>query len=344
MPKTDVVILNWNGHHFLELFLPVLIRYTPAELAGIVIADNGSTDDSIAWVEKNYARRVRTIRFEHNYGFAGGYNKALEQLDCEYAVLLNSDVEVSKNWLDPLLDAIAPANIAAVMPRIKSHADKEYFEYAGAAGGFIDRWGLPFCRGRILDRLEKDTGQYNDSRSIFWTTGACMMIKMDVFRQTGGFDAGFFAHMEEIDLCWRMKSSGYDILAVPASTVYHVGGGTLPSGNHRKIFLNVRNSLLTLYKNLPRKNLVSIMIIRMLLDGLAAMKFLLEGKPKSFSAILKAHLAFYRDRRSYKTVRSTNKQIQHPNTLSGYYSRSIVVDYYLRGKRRFSQMESKINK
>jgi len=344
MPEIDVVILNWNGLHFLKLFLPVLIRHTPAEQANIIIADNGSSDESLIWLADNYASRVKTIPFDKNYGFAGGYNKALEQLNSKYIVILNSDVEVSNNWLAPLLLAIESDRVAAVMPRIKSFKNKDRFEYAGAAGGFIDRWGVPFCRGRILDHVEEDSGQYDENYDVFWTTGACMMIKLDIFREVKGFDAGFFAHMEEIDLCWRIKSSGYDIKAIPSSTVFHVGGGTLPSGNHKKIFLNVRNSLLTLYKNLPRKNLISILLVRMILDGLAAFKFLLEGQPKSFSAVLRAHIAFYKGRKNYKTVRRQNRKVIHPNELSGYYPRSIVVDYYLRSKRRFSQLESKVNK
>ncbi len=344
MPDIDVVILNWNGLHFLKQFLPLLIRHTPEEDAQIVVADNGSTDESLNWLAANYGKRVKTISFDQNYGFAEGYNRALQQTQSNYAVLLNSDVEVTQGWLEPLLSAIHPAHIAAVMPRILSYAQKDNFEYAGAAGGFIDRWGFPFCRGRILNRVEKDTGQYDDNCNVFWTTGACMMVKMVAFRDEGGFDARFFAHMEEIDLCWRFQASGYSVLAIPGSTVYHVGGGTLPSGNPKKIFLNVRNSLFTLYKNLPRKNLIRILLVRMVLDGLAAYKFLFEGKPQNFIAVLKAHLAFYRERKEYRPVREPNLKILPPDQFSGYYPGSIVIDYYLRRKRNFSQLRSKVTK
>ncbi len=338
MAEIDIVILNWNGLHFLKQYLPSVIRHTSEEEAGIVVADNGSTDGSLEWLESNYKSRIRTIALDHNYGFAGGYNRALEKINSKYTLILNSDVEVSEGWLEPLCKAIAPDNIAAVMPKIRSYNNRGFFEYAGAAGGFIDRWGVPFCRGRILDEVEEDLGQYDEVREIFWATGACMLIKTDLFKKVGAFDEFYFAHMEEIDLCWRLKANGYSLLSVPESTVFHLGGGTLPSGNHRKIFLNVRNSLLTLYKNLPRKNLWGILLVRMVLDGLAAIKFLFGGEAKSFQAVIKAHLAFYKTKNRYRDFRRTNKDIVSPYSLSGYYPRSIVVDYYLRGKRKFSRI------
>ncbi len=344
MAEIDVVILNWNGLHFLKLFLPVLIEHTPEDEANIVVADNGSSDESLNWLASNYKDRVTIIPLDKNYGFAGGYNRALEQTKGKYTVVLNSDVAVTKHWLNPLYKAIQSEEIVAVMPRIRSFSSPHHFEYAGAAGGFLDRWGFPFCRGRILDKLECDDGQYDENYNIFWATGACMMIKSEAFREAGGFDENFFAHMEEIDLCWRLKTLGFSILAVPGSTVYHVGGGTLPSGNHKKIYLNVRNSLYTLYKNLPRKNLISILLIRMLLDGVAAFKFLLGAKPRSFFAVLQAHLAFYKGRKKYRPARKMQEKFIHPRQLSGYYPRSIVIDYYLRGKKLFSQIESKVIK
>lgn len=342
MPETEVVILNWNGLQFLQQFLPVLISQTPAEKARIVVADNGSTDGSLDWLARVYPETVTTIAFDHNYGFAEGYNKAIEHCKGRYALLLNSDVEVSPGWLDPLIKAIQPVQVAAVMPVIRSFHNKDNFEYAGAAGGFIDRWGFPFCRGRILGLVEKDTGQYDDLTEVFWATGACMMIKVDIFRKAGGFDANFFAHMEEIDLCWRIKLDGYSILAVPESKVYHVGGGTLPSGNYKKVYLNVRNSLLTLYKNLPSSSVATILAVRMILDGVAAFKFLFEGKSRNFTAVLKAHLSFYRERKNYRAHRRYNNKITFPNSLSGYYPRSILIDYYIRRKRVFSAIKSKI--
>ncbi len=338
MAEIDIVILNWNGLHFLKQYLPSVIMHTNEEEARIVVADNGSSDGSLEWLESNFPDRIRTISLDRNYGFAGGYNRALEHINSKYTLVLNSDVEVSEGWLEPLRKAIEPDNIAAVMPKIKSFNKRAFFEYAGAAGGFIDRWGFPFCRGRILDEVEEDKGQYDEAREIFWATGACMLIKTELFRKVGGFDEFFFAHMEEIDLCWRLKANGYKILSVPSSTIYHLGGGTLPSGNHRKTFLNVRNSLLTLYKNLPRKNLWSILLVRMVLDGLAAIKFLFDGEAKSFRAVISAHLAFYKTKKRYKSIRRNSKNLVSPNSLNGYYSRSIIVDYYLRGKRKFSNI------
>ncbi len=339
MAEIDIVILNWNGLQFLKQYLPGLVKYTPENIAQIIVADNGSSDGSIEWLSTNHPNRIKTIALDRNYGFAGGYNRALAQLSSKYFLILNSDVEVSEAWLPPLIKAIEPTEIAAVMPKIKSLREKDFFEYAGASGGFIDRWGFPFCRGRILDELEKDTGQYNDTREVFWVTGACMLIKSELFKEVGGFDDHFFAHMEEIDLCWRLKTSHYKLLVVPESEVYHLGGGTLPSGNHKKTFLNVRNSLFTLYKNLPGKNLFSILFLRMLLDGIAAFKFLFEGEPKSFVAAIKAHLEFYKTKKRYKAGRKSNGKQMSPYRLSGYYKRSIILDYYLRGKRKFSKIK-----
>jgi GT2 family glycosyltransferase len=339
MAEIDVIILNWNGLKFLREYLPALIRNTPPELADIIIADNGSTDGSVEWLVSEHADRVKTIVFEKNHGFADGYNRALNLSGSKYAVLLNSDVEVTENWLPPMLELFGDPDVAAVMPKIKDLQKRDHFEYAGAAGGFIDRWGFPFCRGRILEKVEVDNGQYDDQREIFWATGACMMIRNDLFKTAGGFDANFFAHMEEIDLCWRFKSLGMKIMFTPSSTVYHLGGGTLPSGNHRKVFLNVRNSLYTLYKNLPRKNMISIVFMRMILDGLAAFRFLFAGQPRSFSAVLKAHLEFYRGKSRYRDLSKNNGNRIHPKKMAGYYPKSIIIDYYS-GKKTFSRLRS----
>ena len=273
MLKTAVVILNWNGRKFLEQFLPSLIQNTQDENTQIVIADNNSSDDSIEFLNKNYPS-IRQIIFDKNYGFTGGYNQALKQIEAKYFVLLNSDIEVTQNWLNPLVNLLESDNtIATCQPKIRSFHQKEYFEYAGAAGGFIDKYGYPFCRGRILDTVEKDMNQYNDIKDIFWASGACMLIRSDIFKQLNGFDDDFFAHMEEIDLCWRIKTAGHRIVYNPESVVFHVGGGTLPNNSPFKLYLNFRNNLFLLYKNLPEKNFVPVLVTRMLLDGLSAMVF-----------------------------------------------------------------------
>lgn len=338
MAEVDVIILNWNGLAFLKEYLPVLIKHTRTSLADITVADNGSSDGSVEWIRSNYPDRVRTISFEKNFGFAGGYNRALEQSGARFSVLLNSDVEVTENWLEPMLELFKDESVAAVMPKIRNLRKRGHFEYAGAAGGFIDRWGFPFCRGRILDNIEEDRGQYDNESEIFWATGACMMIRNESFLQAGGFDDHFFAHMEEIDLCWRLKSGGQKIIFTPASTVYHLGGGTLPSGNERKVFLNVRNSLFTLYKNLPRKNMLSIVFMRMILDGLAAFRFLFGGEPRSFRAVLKAHMEFYSGRKRYRDKRKSHPNLLHPRSMTGYYGGSIIVGYYM-GKKTFSSLD-----
>ena len=339
MLKTAVVILNWNGKKYLEQFLPTLIKYTQDPNTEIIIADNDSKDDSIDFLSENYPA-IRQIILDKNYGFAGGYNRALTQIEAEYFVLLNSDIEVSENWLKPLINLLdSDSTIAACQPKIKSFHQKDHFEYAGAGGGFIDKYGYPFCRGRILDKIEIDNGQYNDITDIFWATGACMVIRSEVYKKVNGLDDDFFAHMEEIDLCWRLKNLGYRIVYNPESTVYHVGGGTLPNNSPFKLYLNFRNNLFLLYKNLPKGKLFPIFFSRMILDGLSAILFLLKLSFPSFNAVLKAHLHFYK---SLKTLRQKRRKLLLNKAVNNHkeiYSKSIIMDYFLRKKQFFKTLD-----
>ena len=338
MIKTSVVILNWNGKQYLKQFLPSVIKHTDKIDTEIVVADNGSTDDSLVFLKAEFPN-IRLIELEKNYGFSEGYNKALEQIEANYYILLNSDIEVSKNWIQAMTDVLdKDMNVAAVMPKIRSFHEKEKFEYAGAAGGFIDQYGYPFCRGRILNKIEKDEGQYDQLTEVFWATGACMAIRAELFHKIGRFDGFFFAHMEEIDLCWRLKNKGYKIMFTPDSSVFHVGGGTLPNEHPYKLFLNFRNNLILLYKNLPQKKLVPILFYRMILDGIAALKYLLNLKPKHFYAVLKAHFSFYRSIRKYREFRKIN-HIQNKTYPSQVFKSSMIFNYYLKGKKKFSQLD-----
>ncbi|HAN17954.1 MAG: glycosyl transferase family 2 [Bacteroidetes bacterium GWC2_33_15] len=338
MPKTAIVILNWNGMDFLSRFLPALIRHTQNTDSEIIIADNNSKDNSIEFLNSSYPG-VRQIILDKNYGYTGGYNKALAQIDAQYFVLLNSDVEVTENWLTPLVKLLdSDSSIAAVMPKILSLSTRDEFEYAGAAGGFIDKYGYPFCRGRILDTIEKDTGQYNQETDIFWATGACMVIKAELFQKAGGFDNDFFAHMEEIDLCWRLKNMGYRIVYCPDSAIYHVGGGTLPNTNPFKLYLNFRNNLFLLYKNLPQQKLLRIFITRLVLDGISALLFLFKLSVPSFIAVLKAHVHFYKSLKILKIKRkliaTQTKKTDHPEIFKG----SIVFNYFIRNRKKFPDL------
>jgi len=338
MIKTSVVILNWNGKKHLKQFLPSIEQYTGKEDIEIVVADNGSTDDSLTFLESEFPG-IRLIKLDKNYGFAEGYNKALQQIEANYYILLNSDLEVSNNWTQALTDVLDnDKNVAAVMPKIKSFYEKEKFEYAGAAGGFIDQFGYPFCRGRILNTIEKDEGQYDQLTEVFWATGACLAIRAELFHNIGGFDGFFFAHMEEIDLCWRLKNKGFKIMYTPDSHVYHVGGGSLPNEHPYKLFLNFRNNLILLYKNLPRKKLVIILFFRMILDGVAAMKFLINLKPRHFYAVQKAHISFYGVIKNYREFRKTN-QVQNKNHPSQIFPGSMILNYYLKRKKKFRQLD-----
>jgi len=343
MPDTAVVILNWNGKHYLQQFLPSVCRNTSHERAIIVVADNGSDDDSLPYVQSNFPE-VRIIRLNKNYGFADGYNRALKQLSgYAYFVLLNSDIEVPPGWLEPLLRVLdEQKGVAACMPKIHAYAKKEMFEYAGAAGGFIDRYGYPFCRGRIFDVLEKDEGQYDNPTDIFWATGACMCIRSEAFFRADGFDPVFFAHQEEIDLCWRLKNSGARILYIPQSVVYHVGGGTLPKENPQKTFLNFRNNLILLYKNLPRDKVFPILFIRLALDCISAIRFLLRGDYGNFRAIWKSHNDFFVQLKKYRASGAEFLQLNVRRKHSEVYRKSIVWDFFIRKRKTFGELDFKL--
>jgi GT2 family glycosyltransferase len=341
MLKTAIVILNWNGKKYLQLFLPELIKNTLDKDAKIIIADNNSSDDSIEFLNKNYPD-IQLIQLDKNYGFTGGYNKALSHIEAEYFVLLNSDIEVTKNWLTPLIKLLdSDKSIAACQPKIKSFHTKENFEYAGAAGGFIDKYGYPFCRGRVLDTIEKDTGQYDDIIDIFWATGACMVIRADLYKMYGGLDDDFFAHMEEIDLCWRLKNLGFRIVYSPESTVYHVGGGTLPNNSPFKLYLNYRNNLFLLYKNLPKGKLFPVLFLRMLFDGLSGLIFLLRFSFKSFDAVLKAHFHFYKSIKKLRTKRKKLLSNKVVNNHQEIYPKSIVWNHFVKKKNTFTSLKFK---
>ncbi len=338
MYKIAIVILNWNGREFLERFLPGVVRHSSSPGVKIIVADNGSSDDSLEFI-RNKFKNVEIIELDKNYGFAGGYNKAFEKIDSEYYILLNSDVEVSENWIEPIIKKMDnDPVVAAAMPKILSYHERSQFEYAGAAGGFIDKWGYPFCRGRIFNNIEPDNNQYNDSIEIFWASGACLFIRSKIFHDAGGFDDDFFAHMEEIDLCWRIKNLGYKIYCYPCSQVYHIGGGTLPNETPSKLFLNFRNSLWLLLKNLPPKKLYPVLIIRKILDGLAAMKFYLTLDWRKGNAVFKAHLSYYKHFRKMKQKRKS-ADFKNKDMPSSVYKKSILISYFLKKKRTFNELD-----
>ncbi len=338
--KVAVVILNWNGKNFLEKFLPSVIAYNNS-CSEIIVADNQSTDDSLAFL-KTYYPQIRVIVNNENGGFAKGYNDALKKIEAEYFVLLNSDVEVTANWIDEVICLMdSDKMIAACQPKIKSFSDKKMFEYAGAAGGFIDKYGYPFCRGRILENIEEDKNQYNDVKEIFWATGACLFVRSNYFYEVGGFDEDFFAHMEEIDLCWRLKNRGYKIMYCPTSTVYHVGGGTLNKTSPKKTYLNFRNNLILICKNHPPKYFLLKLFIRMKLDGLAGIKFLFSGQFSHFIAVIKAHYSFYSTLGKTIEKRKKIKSEVTTYTTSAVYLHSIVADFYIRGKKIFTEIDFK---
>jgi hypothetical protein len=324
--RCSVVILNWNGEEMLKRYLPSVVQYTSIEGVEIVVADNGSTDNS-KQVVKDFP--VKWLSLGRNYGFAEGYNRALESIDSQYVVLLNSDVEVTNNWLNPLLQYLDEnEDIAAVQPKILSWTRKEYFEHAGAAGGMMDRLGYPYCRGRILSSVEKDQHQYDSICSVFWTSGACMCVRTNIYKEMGGLDNDFFAHMEEIDLCWRMQCRGYRLACVPSGVVYHLGGGMLNYDSPRKTYLNFRNCLLMLYKNLPSNRLWKVLISRFFLDYLAACHLLLTGHIRNAWAVVQARYAFWKMRSSFRNRRKENIEkaiVPYPETIA---DRSIIFDYY----------------
>lgn len=336
MYKLAIVILNWNGKNFLEKFLPFLVSSIP-DYASVIIADNASTDDSIQFLNEKYPT-IRVIKNDRNFGFAEGYNVALKQIDAEYYVLLNSDIEVSPGWVEPVIAMMdADKNLAACQPKILSYHDRNMFEYAGAAGGFIDKLGYPFCRGRVFQSLEEDRGQYDQNVEVFWATGACMFVRAEDYHRLGGLDNDFFAHMEEIDFCWRLKNNGYKVMVCGQSKVYHIGGGTLPKNNSRKTYLNFRNNFFLLFKNISKKRMFGVFLARLFLDGFAAFKFLFEGHPKDFFAVLRAHFAFYFAIPSLIKKRKRNVL----RRVDMIYRRSIVMQHYLKGVKRFSELNTK---
>lgn len=328
--KVAIVILNYNGRGILETFLPSVIKHS--EGYEIIVADNASTDDSLAFLREKFSE-VKILQNAENEGFAKGYNTALRQVKADYYILLNSDVEVSENWITPIIQLMEKdKTIAACQPKIRSFHEKENFEYAGAAGGYIDWLGYPFCRGRIFDTCEKDNGQYNDSRAVFWATGACMFVRADVFHQLGGFDDNFFAHMEEIDLCWRIQNAGYQVFYCAESVVFHVGGGTLHKSNPRKTFLNYRNGLAMLYKNLPKEKLFKTILLRLILDGVSGVKLFFDGKFADVWAIIKAHFAFY--------AMIPKLERKNPKAVKHIYQKSIVKAYFLEKRKEFRMLNS----
>ena len=338
MKRVSVVILNWNGVDMLRKFIPSVMDNSVGEGIEICVADNASSDGSLEMLRSEFPV-VRLIELDQNYGFAEGYNRALEQVDAEYVVLLNSDVEVTPHWLEPLLDYMdTHSGTVACQPKLLSWHNKEYFEYAGASGGFIDRYGYPFCRGRIFDVVEKDCGQYDTVTEVMWVTGAALFIRLADYREVGGLDGHFFAHMEEIDLCWRLRARGRMLVCVPQSTVYHVGGATLKKENPHKTFLNFRNNLVMLYKNLPEEELGYVMRVRAVLDCVAALSFLLKGQFANMWAVLRARRAFHSLRPLFAADREENLKKTSLPVIPERTKSSILVQFYLHGKKFFSRL------
>jgi hypothetical protein len=335
MKNTAVVILNYNGLNWLSDFLPSVYLHSK-NVADIIVIDNGSTDESNAFIEHEY-KEIQLIKLPKNLGFAEGYNKGLENLKHEFFILLNSDVEVTPNWIEPIIEFFeTDITIAAIQPKILSQLDKEKFEYAGAAGGYIDKFGFPFCRGRVFDSIEKDLQQYNNIKEVFWASGACLFVRAVDFFDNNGFDSSFFAHMEEIDLCWRLKNKGKKIIFNPNSTVYHVGGGTLTYDNPKKTYLNFRNSLFMIHKN-DSRNIFFIISCRLLIDGIAGIRFLLKGQIKHFASVLKAHLHYYLHLKNVSKFRRTSKRIQI-RSLKGYVNKLIFWKYFIQQKKTFPEI------
>ena len=332
--KTAVVILNWNGKHWLEKFLPNVISNSLD--ATVIVADNNSTDDSVSYLKENFPN-IQIIQNNGNYGYAKGYNLSLKQIDAQYFILLNSDIEVTENWISPIISLMDSNNtISACQPKILDYNNKTKFEYAGASGGYIDKFGYPFCRGRIFDDLEEDKGQYNKATEVFWATGACLFVRASHFWEVGGLDNDFFAHQEEIDLCWRFKNKGYKIMAEPKSVVYHVGGGTLQVGSPLKTHLNFRNNLYMMFKNLPLSSLFIIIPIRLVLDGIAAITFLANKKGVNhLFAVMKAHFAFYFE---IPKLIAKRRKINQKCSLIGKMNYSILIKNKGKGIKKFSDL------
>ena len=330
--KLAIVILNWNGKTLLETFLPSVVEHSKGH--DIYVVDNASTDTSVQFLESKYPS-VNCVKLSQNLGYAAGYNESLKQINADIYCLLNSDIEVTKNWLEPIIDVFqTQANTQIVQPKILDYHKKNYFEYAGAGGGFIDQLGYPYCRGRIFNSIEEDKGQYDDRTEIFWASGACLFIRASAFKSLEGFDSKFFAHMEEIDLCWRAKNKGYQIEYTGASSVYHVGGATLHDSSPKKTYLNFRNSLFTLVKN-THHPLIGIVYLRLSLDGLAGLWFLFQGEFKHTVAIIKAHQSFYRELPYLVRMRQKNKKIAAPNNLLP----SIVWSFFILNIKRYNNLD-----
>ncbi|MFD0793882.1 glycosyltransferase family 2 protein [Mucilaginibacter litoreus] len=341
-PKVAVVILNWNGVKYLRDFLPYVLASTWPNMQ-VVVGDNGSSDGSVEFLKTTYPN-IRVIETGANYGFTGGYNLVLNQIEADYYVLLNSDVEVQPGWIEPVIALMeGDALIAAAAPKIRSYYQKEYFEHAGAAGGFIDKFGYPFCRGRMFYEIEEDKGQYDKSCEVFWATGAALFVKRKCWQEAGGFDDNFFAHMEEIDLCWRLKNLGYKVMYCAESTVYHVGGGTLNAENPLKTYLNFRNNLLMLKNNLPLWRGLWVISLRFWMDLVAIFRFLAEGKRKDAWAVSRAHQNYVR-RLFSKTKTGTQGKLKKKWQLTGMYNRSIVWDFFVKKKRYYTDLDVKAMK
>ncbi|MEI7597469.1 MAG: glycosyltransferase family 2 protein [Bacteroidota bacterium] len=333
--KVAVVILNWNGKKFLADFLPSLINSIPS-YSCIYVADNKSSDNSVDYVKSTFPS-INIIINDDNYGFAGGYNVALNQIEAEYFVLLNSDIEVANNWIEPIINFMdSNPNVGACQPKILSYFEKDKFEYAGASGGYIDKLGYPFCRGRIFQSLETDNNQYNEPIEIFWATGACLFVRAELYKKLGGLDADFFAHMEEIDFCWRLANKGHKIYCIPESKIYHVGGGTLPKSNSRKTYLNFRNNLFLLYKNIPNNRFYSVFFSRLVLDKIAAIKFFIDGDIKDGLAVFKAYFSFIK---SISSLRKKRKVI-NPQFFKNVYNGSIVKEHYIGKINNFNELKN----
>jgi len=338
MIKVSVVILNWNGKDLLRKLLGNVVKHSASDKCKIYLADNGSTDGSCEYVRENHPE-VRILEMKDNYGFARGYNEALKKIQSEYFVLLNSDVEVSPGWLDPLTGYMDKhPEAAACQPKILSYHDRNKFEYAGAAGGYIDKYGYPFCRGRIMNITEEDKGQYDDTRRIFWASGACMLVRSSDWKESGGFDPDFFAHMEEIDLCWRLNNKGRHIVFIPGSKVYHIGGGTLPYNAPGKVYFNFRNNLYMLYKNLNERKRGKTLFIRMVLDGVATARFALTLNFKASMSVIRAHIHYYRHKKNLRQRReiSKDKRFDIPSEL--ILNKSLVFNFFIVRKRTFSEL------
>ncbi len=342
MPEKQVavVILNWNGRKYLEQFLPGVIQHSGD--ARIIVADNASTDNSVSFIQENYPQIELVINSE-NGGFAKGYNDAFKKIDADYYLLLNSDIEVTPNWITPLLDQMKDPQVAGCQPKVKAFHNQHSFEHAGASGGYLDRNYFPFCRGRIFLSVESDQGQYDGETEIFWASGACLLIRSELFHKAGGFDEEFFAHMEEIDLCWRLKKMNYKFIACPKSTVYHIGGGTLPYTSPHKVYLNFRNSVLMIVKN-HDGILFPKIFSRLCIDGIAACRFLMIGEFKQFSAVFRAHIYMYKNLSSLLKKRKEIKNMSTTFNASGLYNGNILSAYFFKGVKEFSKLNQRLFK